>query len=138
MTGRGAGDRGAGLLSATFGVAMFCGFVLFATQVTVNLLARTVVTAEALDAARRVARASVQAAGPDAVRAAEAAELAGLRDRFARFDPDPRIAFVDDPTDVVLTVAVDHPEPVLAGLDRALGLGTIERTVRVRREVPVP
>lgn len=138
MTGRAAGDRGAGLLATTFGLAMFLGFVLFATQLTVNLLARTAVTAETLDAARRVARASVQTAGPDAVRAAQAAELARLRDRFSRFDPDPDLAFVDDPTFVVLTVAVDHPEPVLAGLDRALGLGTIERTVRVRREVPVP
>ena len=52
---RARGDRGAGLISMTAGVAMFLVLITFATQVFFNLYTTSVLTGLALDAARDVA-----------------------------------------------------------------------------------
>jgi hypothetical protein len=132
--GRCRDDRGTGVIASVFGVTMFLGFTLFTTQVAVHLLAVTTIDAETHDTARRIAKASVQRADPTTRRATINTELDRLGDRFRRWDPDPTIDLVHHPDQIVLRVRVDPPNPVLAGADRLLGIGTIERTARIRRE----
>ena len=129
-------DRGAGLLASMFGVTLFLLFALSATQLAVHLLAATAVSAEADDTARRLARASVQRAAPEARAATEAAELARLRDRMRRIDPTPHVELLDHPDRVVIRVRVDSPGGVVTGLRSTLGLAGIERVASARRELP--
>ena len=50
-----APDRGSGLIALTGGLLVFLLLLLFAVQLSINLYARSQVTAAGFDAARRVA-----------------------------------------------------------------------------------
>lgn len=58
-----AGERGSGVLSSTFGVVLFCGFLLLAAQVLLTLHRTTLVASATLDAAHAGARAAGPGAG---------------------------------------------------------------------------
>lgn len=127
-------ERGQSLVTSIAAIAVFLGFLLFAVHICVNLYAETTVTANAYDAARRVARAEV--AGSDR-RAAIAIAKEDLRENMGRFAS--RITYLDIRVrgdDVVeLEVHVDRPSFLIFEEDLGGGpLGELKKTVRVRVE----
>jgi hypothetical protein len=122
------------LLSAVFGLAFFLAFMLFATQISVRLYASATITDDAYRAARIVAGESVQRQGPDGVAAAMDAQSARLRDRYRPLTPEITWGPLDG-DQILLTLTVHPQGELIGGLDGLLGFDTIERTVRVHREV---
>lgn len=134
MLDRFRGTRGAGVLSALFGLTFFLAFMLFATQISVRLYASSTITDDAYRAARVVAGEAVQRQGPDGVAAAMEAQSTRLRDRYSTLAPEITWG-PPDAEQIVLTLTVHPRGELIGGLDRLIGLDTIERTVRVHREV---
>lgn len=131
---RARADRGAGLLSTSFGVGTFLVFVLFSVQLLINLYAASVVTSAAYEAARQVALGGSQP--PSRAEQDTAAERArwmlGRYGRDALFDWS-----FDDPVNpnvVKLRVRVATPRVLGPGVDQLVGLDVIDRTVVVRLE----
>ncbi len=129
-----AAERGSGLLGMCFGVLFFLGFLLFATQLTVSLYARSVVTSAALDASRIMARS----AGTDGVAAdgeVAAAQLAAAHRVRELLGPEAtfQLLAVDRAAGTV-QVRVAAPRPHLLAGGGTLGSPIIERTVTVRLE----
>jgi hypothetical protein len=126
-------DRGAGLLSTSFGLLFFVGFLFFAVQLLFNLYSTSVVTSAAYDAARSIATAPQQPVTPrqldDAVEHARSL-LGRYRDRAA-FDWD-----LTDPDVVRLHVHAVNPRMLAPPLDHLVGFDSIDRTVVVRVERP--
>ena len=129
-------ERGQSLVTSVAAIAVFLGFLMFAVHICVNLYANTTVTANAYDAARRVARAEVGDGGREA--AADRAE-ADLRENMGRYSS--RIRDIDwtITADVVeLHIVVDNPSFLVfdeaLGIDDVGGVGEIDKTVRVRVE----
>jgi Flp pilus assembly protein TadG len=104
---------------------MFLAFLLLAVHVVVGLYAASVVTDAAAAGARRVAGSSVTD-DPDAQHRAEAK----IRDALGSLGEGASISWDFGPDTVAVTVRVRRPEIL-----RPFGAGSIERTVRVRREV---
>ena len=127
-------EAGSGVLGVSFGVLFFFGFLLFATQITVALYARSVVAGAALDAGRIVALAG----GPDGV--VDAGELTAARaaaaDRVTDLlgaDADFEVESIDTNTGrAVVVVRAPRPRLLLGG--GTLGSPTIERRAVVRLE----
>jgi hypothetical protein len=67
LTTRRKGERGSGVLSATWGLLFFLGFLLLAVQVATDLYWQSQVRLVAFDAARRAAEAGDAALAGDAV-----------------------------------------------------------------------
>lgn len=128
-------DRGQSLVTSVAAIAVFLAFLMFAVHICVNLYADTTVTANAYDAARRVARADVGEGGRAAV--AVQAE-ADLRRNLGRYSSRIRDIDWDITADVVaLSIRVDNPsflvfDDLLGGGDG--GVGEVRKTVRVRVE----
>ena len=119
-------DRGAGLISTSFGLIIFIVFLLFAVQLLVNLYATSVVTSITYDTARDVAvlgRPPTQA--EQAAAADRARQQLGAYGQSAQFDFD-----TSDPTVVKLRVRVANPRFI----NQYVGLDVIDRTVVVRVE----
>jgi len=123
--GRLRGERGAGIVSSLAGVTMFLAFLLLAVHVVIGLYAASVVTDAATAGARRVAGSSLTD-DPDAPNGAEAK----IRTALGALGDSALITWDLDPDTVAVTVRVRRPTFL-----RAFGAGSIERTVRVRREV---
>lgn len=123
--GRLRGERGAGIVSSLAGVTMFLAFLLLAVHVVIGLYAASVVTDAATAGARRVAGSSLTD-DPDAPNGAEAK----IRTALGALGDSASITWDLDPDTVAVTVRVRRPTFL-----RAFGAGSIERTVRVRREV---
>ncbi len=110
MIAPGAGwrsERGSGPVTSVFGVAMFLGFLLLASQVLVHLYATSTVTAVAFDEARR---ASVDGGSCAAVEGR-------VRERLGEWGADPRVDVDCDPGVVgaaPTTVRVHGPSPARA------------------------
>jgi hypothetical protein len=124
-------ERGQSLITSAAAIAVFLGFLMFAVHICVNLYANTTVTANAYDAARRVARAEV--ADGDRGAAAAAAE-ADLRDNLGRYSS--RIREIDWTLgdDVIeLHIVVENPSFLIFS-NADVGVGEIDKTVRVRVE----
>ena len=119
------GERGSGIVSSVAGVTMFLAFLLLVVHVVVGLYAASVVTDAAAAGARRVAGSSVTD-DPEAPHRAEAK----IRDALGALGDSASINWDLGPDTVAVTVRVSRP-----GILRPLGTGSIERTVRVRREV---
>jgi len=128
-------DRGAGLISTAAGVVVFLMFLLFAVQLLYGLYASSTITAVAHDAAQRAA----SSAAPLAVIEAEARSTLGRIGEEATFTwriDDADADGVDDT--VVLQVVADPPRFVPRSLGAGVGLGPVDRTVRVRMEAAQP
>ena len=119
---------GTGLISTVAGVFVFLVLLLLATQVLFDLYARSTVTAVAYDAARVVAGAD--SGGPGAVDVAESEARAGL----GRYADGAAFSWQVDDDVVQLRVRVQNPSLLPPVFKRALGIDTVDRTVRVRVE----
>ncbi|MGH9085049.1 MAG: hypothetical protein ACRDYW_06315 [Acidimicrobiales bacterium] len=115
---------------------VFLLFLLFAVQLLFALYATSTVTAVANDAAQR---AAVRSAPALAILEAEARANLGQIGSEAEFDWSKDDADQDGIDDtVVLRVIATPPRFVPSSIGGAVGLGKIERTVRVRIEQVLP
>lgn len=126
-------ERGSGLFGTWFGMVVILVAFLFAVQVLFDLQARSVVTAVAYDAARRVAAADGQSPAP-----AQARAEADARRALGRYGNRVRFQWRNRPDAIRLHVVVDNPRLGLASFSAPLGLDHIDRTVVVRVERPQP
>jgi hypothetical protein len=125
------GDRGAGLLSTSFGILFFVGFLFFAVQLLFNLYATSVVTSVTHDAARSVATSGHPATQADMDNAeARAKEQLGDYAENVRFEWDP----YSNPDVVRLRVIAENPRFLGPVIDTFVGFDEIDRTVEVRVE----
>ena len=128
-----AACRGAGLVTLTGGLLVFLLLLFFAVQLTINLYARSQVTAAGFDAARRVAGYD-----NDQRREAAAADAdTRLRSMLGSMGNDVRIEWdFSDPDIVRLHLMLTPPSIAPALVRGAVGLDQIDRTIVVRAETP--
>lgn len=110
-----------------FGVLIFLGFLMLATQVLVHLYATSTVSAVAFDTARRAA-----AEGADCDRIDAADRVRRALGSYGRRIDDPVCTSGEQET--VVTITGPTPARVGAALGGGFGLDRIERTARVRTE----
>jgi len=137
LTDRGRADRGAGLIGTIAGVLVFLGFLLFAVQLLINLYATSTATSAAFDGARLVAGSRTDHGSPEAVARARAEAERRMRDELGQLGD--RVTFDWSASDGdVVAVRIQGPVPrfLLPGLGGPLGFDHIDRTARVRVEVP--
>jgi hypothetical protein len=127
-------DHGAGLISTAAGVLVFLLFLVFAVQLLFSLYASSTVTAVAHDAAARAASDPA----PDLDRiAAEARAHLGRMGEDADLRWQTEDADRDGEADTVtLRIVVVPPRLVPRSIGEGVGLGTVDRTARVRIERP--
>ena len=125
----GARQRGTGLIATVAGVFVFLVLLLLATQVLFDLYARSTVTAVAYDAARVVAGADSGGDG-GAVDVAEAEARAGL----GRYADGAAFTWQSTQTSCSCASRAQNPSLLPPVFKRALGIDTVDRTVRVRVE----
>jgi hypothetical protein len=129
------GDRGAGLIASYAGLVLFLAFLLFAVQLLVDLYATTAATSAAFDGARIVAGSRV--AHPDRLAEADARRAAEDRMRSELGEFGRSVSFdwsASNDQVIVLRVVGNAPRLLWPGLQHQLGVGHIDRTVRVRVE----
>jgi hypothetical protein len=98
------GQAGSSAITSVFGVAIFLGFLLLATQTLVHLYATSVVTSVAFDEARRASGFPPSCAGVEQ----------RVRDRLGRFGTSADVVTCARPADGVdgqLVVTVGGPSP---------------------------
>ena len=123
--------RGSGLVALTGGLIVFLLLLLFAVQLSINMYARSQLTAAGFDAARRVAGYE-----NDQRRGAATIEAdARLRSMLGPMGRDVRLEWdLSDPDTVRLRLVL-IPRSVAPALVRgAVGLDEIDRTIVVRVE----
>ena len=123
------------MLGTSFGVMFFLGFLLFATQVTVSLYAKTVLTSAALDAGRIVATAagSDGEMSGDELATAEAAANRRVRELLGS-EATLTVLSVDQVKGrAEIVVAAPRPRLLMGG--GTLGSDVIERRIEVRLEL---
>ena len=125
--------RGASLVTLTGGLLVFLLLLFFAVQLTINLYARSQVTAAGFDAARHVAGYD-----NDQRRDAAAAEAeTRLRSMLGSMGDDVRLEWdLTDPDTVRLHLMLTPPSIAPALVRGAVGLDEIDRTIVVRVETP--
>lgn len=134
-SGADAGERGQSSIGAIAGTTVVLAFLFVCVHLIVGLYATSTVTAEAYDAARRVASADIDHGDPVArARAQSTAEsdarrsLGPFRERVQPFD------WTGTDDDVVrLRVRAESPSLLAFGAG-PLGVEHIDRTVTVRVE----
>lgn len=119
-------ERGAGLFSTAFGLAVLLFLLTVAVQILLNLHARSTVTTAVYDAAEMVATADGTAAQAEA----HARDVLGEVGDDASFE----WAVTDDV--VRLHVVAQAPRVVVPLLGSEIGPDRIDRTVTVRVERP--
>lgn len=122
-----ADEDGSSAITSVFGVLIFLGFLLLATQVLVHLYATSTVSAVAFDTARRASAEGASCAGIDASSRARQA-LGGYGQRI-----DEPVCTEQGGTTVV-TISGPTPARLVDAFGGGLGLDRIERTARVRTE----
>lgn len=123
-------ERGQSLITSVAAIAVFLGFLMFAVHICVNLYANTTVTANAYDAARRVARVSAE----DDRGAAAAQAEADLRENLGGYSSRIRELRWTLGEDVIsLYIRVENPSFLIFS-DADVGVGEVEKTIRVRVE----
>lgn len=127
-------EAGTGLISTTAGVTVFLVLLLFAVQLSVNLLATTTVTAAGYDAARSVASRRVDHRDPAAVEGARRRAETAFRRVVGRAASGARFAWQIDGADVRLRVRMQAPAILPRTLGGAVGLDEVDRTFVVRVE----
>lgn len=122
-----AGEVGSGPISAVFGVAIFLGFLLLATQVLVHLYATSTVTTVAFDTARRAAADG--GGGCDQASERARGRLGGYGQRS-----DVHVSCHEDGERLTLTIAGPTPAQLVQGFGVTVLEGGIERSATVRIE----
>jgi len=122
-------ERGAGVLSTVFGVAIMLALLAVATHVAVGLWARTATESIAYDAAREVATAPTDDQGVRAKAIERAmARLGGHSERVS-------LEFDDAGPDIVVLHVTSEPTGLMPRLAGSAGIvGELRRTIRIRRE----
>jgi hypothetical protein len=129
------GERGTGVLSASFGITFFLVFLLLSTQVAANLFATSALRSDVAHAAHGVVSDRVLRGGPAAMDAEMQRQSTLLTSRYQRGDP--HISWQhDDPNWLVLTVTVDSPSHLASPVRDVLHMDQITATSRVRIEQP--
>ena len=121
------GEAGSSPVTSVFGVAIFLGFLLLASQVLLHLYATSMITAVAFDAARRAAADG----GSCAV------EQTRARTALGTWAADPTVTVTCNPGDgEYTTVTIRGPSPArgLRLYAQLTGMETIERSASVRTE----
>jgi Flp pilus assembly protein TadG len=119
------------LLSTSFGILFFLGFLFFAVQLLFNLYATSVVTSTTYDAARSVAASGHTPTEDDCERATQRAlQSLGRYARHVSFDCDVQ----SDPDVVKMRVHAENPRFLGPTIDSLVGFDVIDRTVVVRVE----
>jgi len=108
--------------------------LLLGVQVVFDLYARSAVTAATFDAARHVAGFDVASLPPADLAAAEADAEMEARNILGRYGASATFSWNVTDSDVALNVHVVNPSLLSAGLGRALGIDTIDRSVRIHAE----
>lgn len=127
-------ERGTGLIGSTAGIAVFLIFLLFAVQLTVDLYARSSVSAAGYDATRSVAARQVDHDDPASVRRAVARAEKGLRQLLGDLGRRATLTWQVKDDQVRLRIRADTPAIVPRTLGADTGLGSIDRTFVVRIE----
>jgi hypothetical protein len=128
-------DRGTGLLATYAAVVVFLAFLLFAVQLMVDEYAMTATTSAAFDGARIVAGSRVDQTDRAAVASARQQAETRMRHELGAFGRSVAFDWSASTADaVVLRVVGDAPRFLWPGLQHELGLGHVDRTVRVRIE----
>lgn len=117
-------ERGQGLVPALAGLTVFLALLFFATHLLLGLYFNSVVTAATNDAARIIAGSGGD--GTDA--------RAHVMSVLGSYEGDVAVSAADDGDAVAVTVVAEAPRLLWPGLMRAVGVETVERTVRVRKE----
>jgi hypothetical protein len=120
-------EAGSGPISTIFGVVIFLGFLLLATQTLVHLYASSTVSSAVFDAARRGA-----AEGGGGCTAAVARARSLLGDYGQRNEVE--LACSDTTGSLRLTFRGPTPANLIGGFGATMGRGGIERTATVRLE----
>ena len=132
---RARGDDGTGLIATFAGLVVFLAFLLFAVQLLVDLYASTATTSAAFDGARLVAGSRSRHDDPAALATAEHEAESRVRSQLGAFG---RMVTLDwtgtDADSVQLRVRGRAPRFLWPGLQSALGVDEVDRTVRVRVE----
>jgi hypothetical protein len=120
-------ESGSGPISTVFGVAIFLGFLLLATQALVHLYASSTVSSAVFDAARRGA---AEGGGGCTMAVARARTLLG------EYGQDPDAQLSCDPSGESLRLTFRGPTPanLIGGFGQVVGRDGIERTATVRFE----
>jgi hypothetical protein len=120
-------EAGSGPISTVFGVAIFLGFLLLATQALVHLYASSTVSSAVFDAARR--GAAEGGGGCDTA-------VARARTLLGDYGQRPEVSLACDPTGDSLRLTLSGPTPAnfLRGFNQAVGRDGITRTATVRFE----
>jgi hypothetical protein len=122
---RNGGEAGAGVLSAVFGVVLFCGFLLLTAQVLLTLHRTSLVASATAESAHVAARAP----GPGAPGCSSANEVVAVTRAHALLGP--HVSATATCAGPSLRVEVAAPRPrLIAGF----GSPTIVRAVTVRVE----
>ena len=130
-----AGDGGTGLIGTFAALVVFLAFLLFAVQLLVDLYASSVTTSAAFDGARVVAGSRADHADAVAVVAAERTAEARVRAELGTFGRSVTFDWTGtDDDSVQLRIQGEAPRFLWPGLQHALGVGHVDRTVRVRVE----
>ncbi|HKY14889.1 MAG TPA: hypothetical protein VJM33_08175 [Microthrixaceae bacterium] len=129
----GRDERGNGVLSTTFGVGVFLMLLLMAVHVLLNLWVASTVDAVARDAASAVA---LSGDAPGEIAATERAALSSAHAALGDFADRVDLRFEQDPTGdtVVVRVRTSGLQLVPQFAREALGVGSVDRRVVVRRE----
>jgi len=132
---RASGETGTGLIATFAALVVFVGFLLFAVQLLVDLYASTAASDAAFDGARLVAGSRTQHDDPATTAQAERTAEARVRSELGAFG---RTVTFDwrgtDAESVQLRVRGHAPRFLWPGLQSALGVDEVDRTVRVRVE----
>jgi hypothetical protein len=120
-------EAGTGPISTVFGVAMFLGFLLLATQALVHLYASSTVSSAVFDAARRGAAEGGGGCSAAVTRARSLLGDYGQRDGV-------EVSCSETTGSLQLTFRGPTPANLVGGFGATMGRGGIERTATVRLE----
>ncbi|MEZ5320649.1 MAG: type II secretion system F family protein [Microthrixaceae bacterium] len=135
-TDRRGTEHGSGTLSTTFGVGVFLLLLMFASHVLLNLWIMSQVDTVAHDAAVDVAVSGASGASLSAVQAAAIHEA---RTALGSYGSTVLLDFSESRDDrVALRVRAPGIDLLPLGLSAATGIGRMDRTIVVEREVPDP
>lgn len=129
-------ERGSGLLSSVFGVAIVAALIGLAANVALGLWIRTTVDAVAYDTARQVATSEWVDGSATSNAAAERDAIAGARRLLGSYGSRISMNFVPttDPDTVALRVRAPGTAILPRMFTKSLVVGRMDRTILIRRE----